>query len=108
MQTDGKPLLSVVVPVYNEEPTVGDIVSRIRAVLDASGFRYEIIVVDDCSRDNSPSEAAAQGAKVYQLKEHMGKGYVLRAGFSKAKGNIVATIDSDGSHLPEELPLLLL
>ncbi len=108
MQTDGKPLLSVVVPVYNEEPTVGDIVRRIRAVLDASGFRYEVIVVDDCSRDNSPLEAAAQGAKVYQLKEHMGKGYVLRAGFSKAKGNIIATIDSDGSHLPEELPLLLL
>jgi glycosyltransferase involved in cell wall biosynthesis len=108
MQTDGKPLLSVVVPVYNEEPTVGDIVRRVRAVLDAAGFRYEVIVVDDCSRDNSPAEAAAQGVTVYQLKKHMGKGYVLRAGFSKAKGDIVATIDSDGSHLPEELPLLLL
>jgi len=108
MQTDGKPLLSVVVPVYNEEPTVGDIVRRVRVVLDAAGFRYEVIVVDDCSRDNSPAEAAAQGVTVYQLKEHMGKGYVLRAGFSKAKGDIVATIDSDGSHLPEELPLLLL
>ena len=38
----------------------------------------------------------------------MGKGYALRAGFSKAKGEFIATIDSDGSHLPEELPLLLL
>jgi len=38
----------------------------------------------------------------------MGKGYVLRAGFANAKGDIIGTIDSDGSHLPEELPLLLL
>jgi glycosyltransferase involved in cell wall biosynthesis len=107
MQTDGKLLLSVVVPVYNEEPTVGDVVRRIRAVLKQAGFRFEVLVVDDYSRDRSPKLAAEQGAKVYQLREHMGKGFALRAGFSKAKGDLVATIDSDGSHLPEELPLLL-
>ncbi len=47
------------------------------------------------------------GTRVYQLKKHMGKGYALRAGFAKAKGDIIVTIDSDGSHRPEELPLLL-
>ncbi len=40
----------------------------------------------------------------YTLKQHMGKGYALRAGFAKAKGDIIVTIDSDGSHQPEELP----
>jgi glycosyltransferase involved in cell wall biosynthesis len=107
MQTDGK-LLSVVIPMHNEERTVGDIIARLKTVLNATGFKYEIIVVDDCSKDKSINMALAQGAKVFALKEHRGKGYALRAGFAKAKGDLVATIDSDGSHLPEELPILLL
>jgi glycosyltransferase involved in cell wall biosynthesis len=107
MQTDGK-LLSVVIPMHNEERTVGDIIARLKTVLNATGFKYEIIVVDDCSKDKSINIALAQGAKVFALKEHRGKGYALRAGFIKAKGELIATIDSDGSHLPEELPLLLL
>jgi glycosyltransferase involved in cell wall biosynthesis len=107
MQSDGK-LLSVVVPMHNEEPTVGNVISRLKVVLDATGFRHEIIVIDDFSRDKSVDVAKKQGATVYKLRQHMGKGYALRAGFAKAKGDIIATIDSDGSHLPEELPLLLL
>jgi glycosyltransferase involved in cell wall biosynthesis len=107
MQTDGK-RLSVIVPVFNEQRTVGDIVSRLKKVLEETGFRYEVIVVDDCSTDDSLDATLKHGVSVYQLKQHMGKGYALRAGFAKATGNLVATIDSDGSHLPEELPLLLL
>jgi glycosyltransferase involved in cell wall biosynthesis len=107
MLTDGR-RLSVVVPVFNEELTVGDIVSRLKKVLEETGFRYEIVVVDDCSKDNSLAVARKQGVCVFQLKQHMGKGFALRAGFAKAKGDLVATIDSDGSHLPEQLPLLLL
>ena len=107
MQTDGK-RLSVIVPVFNEQRTVGDIVSRLKKVLEETGFRYEVIVVDDCSTDDSLNATLKQGVSVYQLKQHMGKGYALRAGFAKANGNLVATLDSDGSHLPEELPLLLL
>jgi glycosyltransferase involved in cell wall biosynthesis len=71
------------------------------------GFKYEIIVVDDCSTDRSLEISKSQSAKVFSLKKHMGKGYALRAGFAKAKGDIVTTIDSDGSHRPEELPRLL-
>jgi glycosyltransferase involved in cell wall biosynthesis len=48
-----------------------------------------------------------QNVKVYSLTEHKGKGYALRAGFAKAKGDIIVTIDSDGSNRPEELPILL-
>ncbi len=106
MPTEGK-LLSIVVPVYNEEPTVGDVLCRLKRVLQEAAVRYEIIVVDDCSRDNSIEVAKRPQVSVYQLKQHMGKGYALRAGFAKAKGDLIATIDSDGSHLPEEMPLLL-
>ncbi|MFB3888098.1 MAG: glycosyltransferase family 2 protein [Candidatus Bathyarchaeia archaeon] len=106
MQTDGK-LISVVIPVFNEEPTVGNVIRRLKTVLQQTGLSYEIIVVDDCSRDKSREVAKSQGVAVFALKQHMGKGYALRAGFAAAKGGIVATIDSDGSHRPEELTQLL-
>jgi glycosyltransferase involved in cell wall biosynthesis len=51
--------------------------------------------------------AKKHNSKTYSLKEHLGKGYVLRAGFAKAKGDLIVTIDSDGSHRPEELKEVL-
>ncbi|HJW65403.1 MAG TPA: glycosyltransferase family 2 protein [Candidatus Bathyarchaeia archaeon] len=100
-------LLSIVVPDYNEEHTIGDVIDRLKATLQKTGFAYEIIVLDDCSRDRSAEISLSKHATVYSLKQHMGKGFALRAGFRKAKGEIIVTIDSDGSNRPEELPLLL-
>jgi glycosyltransferase involved in cell wall biosynthesis len=100
-------LISVIIPVFNEELTISNVIERVKAVLQKIGFKYEIIVVDDFSADRSVELSTKQGVKVYSLKKHMGKGYALRAGFAKAKGEIITTIDSDGSHRPEELPLLL-
>jgi glycosyltransferase involved in cell wall biosynthesis len=100
-------LLSVVIPIFNEEPTIVDVIGRLRATMQKIGFEHEIIVVDDCSEDRSLEISKSQSVKVYSLKKHMGKGYAFRVGFAKAKGEIIATIDSDGSHRPEELPLLL-
>jgi len=100
-------LISVVIPVFNEELTIGNVIERLTAVMQKIGFKYEIIVVDDCSTDRSLEISKSQSAKVFSLKKHMGKGYALRAGFAKAKGEIITTIDSDGSHRPEELPQLL-
>lgn len=101
-------LLSVVIPVFNEELTIGNVIERLTAVMQKIGFKYEIIVVDDCSADRSLEISKSQRVKVFSLKRHMGKGYALRAGFAKAKGEIITTIDSDGSHRPEELPRLLI
>jgi glycosyltransferase involved in cell wall biosynthesis len=103
----GEMLLSVVIPVFNEELTIGNVIERLTLVMQKLGFNYEIIVVDDCSADRSLEFSRSQGVKVFLLKMHMGKGYALRAGFAKAKGEIITTIDSDGSHRPEELPRLL-
>jgi len=102
-----EPLISVIIPVFNEELTIGNVIERVKGVLEKIGFKYEIIVVDDFSTDRSLEISNRQGVKVYSLKKHMGKGYALRAGFAKAKGDIITTIDSDGSHRPEELPSLL-
>jgi glycosyltransferase involved in cell wall biosynthesis len=100
-------LISVVIPVFNEELTVGNVIQRVTEVMQKLGFDCEIIVVDDCSTDRSLELSGRQGVHVYSLKRHMGKGYALRAGFAKAKGDIITTIDSDGSHRPEELSSLL-
>lgn len=100
-------LLSVVIPIFNEEPTIGDVITRLKATMRKIGLKYELIVVDDCSSDRSLEISRNHSVRVYSLKKHMGKGYTLRVGFARAKGEIIATIDSDGSHRPEELPLLL-
>jgi len=100
-------LISVVVPVFNEELTIGNVIESLTAVMQKNGFNHEIIVVDDYSTDRSLETSKNYSVKVFALKKHIGKGYALRAGFAKAKGDIVVTIDSDGSHRPEELPRLL-
>ncbi|MCW3995565.1 MAG: glycosyltransferase family 2 protein [Candidatus Bathyarchaeota archaeon] len=102
-----KMLLSIIIPMYNEELTVGNIIDRTHAVLKQIGLPYEILVVDDHSHDRSLEAAKKHGVRLFMLNHHLGKGYVLRAGFAKAKGDIVVTIDSDGSHRPEELPEVL-
>ncbi len=96
-------LLSVIIPVYNEELTIGNIIDRTKKALQQIGLDFEIIVVDDRSHDRSLEVAKKRNVRLYSLKQHLGKGYVLRAGFAKAKGDIIVTIDSDGSHRPEEL-----
>ena len=100
-------LLSVIIPVFNEELTISNIINRTKSVMENEKYTYEIIVVDDFSSDRSLSFSLEKGVRVLSLKSHVGKGCALRAGFTKSKGKIVVTIDSDGSHQPEEIPLLL-
>ncbi len=100
-------LLSIIIPVYNEELTIGNIIDRTRDATKRIGLNFEIIVVDDRSYDKSLKVAQQRNIRLYTLKEHLGKGYALRAGFAKAKGDIIITIDSDGSHWPEELSEVL-
>lgn len=100
-------LLSIIIPMYNEELTVGNIIDRTKKAASQTGIPYEIIVIDDHSYDHSLITARERDIRLYSLKEHLGKGYALRAGFIQAKGTIIVTIDSDGSHWPEELPEVL-
>jgi glycosyltransferase involved in cell wall biosynthesis len=101
-------LLSVIIPVYNEELTIGNIIDRAKNAMQQITLTYEIIVVDDHSYDKSLEIAGKHSVKLFTLKKHLGKGYALRAGFAKAKGDIIITIDSDGSHRPEELSRIIM
>jgi glycosyltransferase involved in cell wall biosynthesis len=100
-------LVSIVIPMYNEVKTIGSVIECVQTVMKSLGLNYEIIVVDDHSFDNSLMVAKRYPVRLYRLTMHGGKGMGLRAGFAKARGDIVVTIDSDGSHRPEELPRLL-
>jgi glycosyltransferase involved in cell wall biosynthesis len=100
-------LISIIIPVYNEELTVGNVIDRVKATMQKTRLNYEVLVVDDRSFDKSLQVIKSRGVRAFTLKEHFGKGYVLRAGFRKAEGDVIVTMDSDGSHRPEELPELL-
>ena len=98
--------VSVVIPVFNEELTIGDIIARTRSTLEKFGLPYEVLVIDDGSADRSAE--ISQASEAHVLREaHQGKGHALRLGFERAKGNVIVTLDSDGSHQPEEIPMVL-
>ena len=98
--------VSIVIPVFNEELTIGDIITRTRNTLEQLKLSYEVLVVDDGSVDRSAE--ISQASEAHVLREaHQGKGHALRLGFERAKGDVIVTLDSDGSHHPEEIPLFL-
>jgi glycosyltransferase involved in cell wall biosynthesis len=99
--------VSVVIPAYNEEKTVGAVIANTIKVMDEKGYPYEIIVADDGSTDMTGLIASQCKAKVLTNDKNMGKGYSLRRAFQDAKGEIIVTIDSDGEHKPKEIPDLI-
>src|SRR6185369_11020780 len=109
-----RPLVSVIAPVFNEEAVIGEFVSRIRAVADGLREKYdfEIILVDDGSRDASLArlkELAGQERRlrVLELRRNYGQTAALQAGFDAARGEILLSLDSDLQHFPEDIPQFL-
>lgn len=97
-----KPLISVVIPVYNEENSIRDVVERI-----PSHRQYEIILVDDGSTDNSLEKVKnIRNRHIRIVKHKCNKGYgaAILTGIASATGDIIVTMDSDGQHNPEEIP----
>lgn len=104
--------LSIVIPAYNEERAIGDILQRVlaqRAALAASGAPHvEIIVVDDGSRDRTAEEVAAfESVGLLRHETNHGYGAALKTGFGAARGEWLAFLDADGTYPPESFPELL-
>ena len=95
-----RPELSMVLPAYNEEDNIVKAISKVDEVISSLGFTYEIIVVNDGSNDGTVKRALeyAQNnnhVRVIGYPKNMGKGYAIKTGFMKAKGDAVIFLDSD-------------
>jgi glycosyltransferase involved in cell wall biosynthesis len=91
-----------VIPAFNEEETIYNVVKS------ALNYVDHTIVVDDNSFDCTKFEAMEAGAEVYKLTENRGAGYATRKGLELAgNADIIITLDGDGQHNPEEIPLLI-
>jgi glycosyltransferase involved in cell wall biosynthesis len=92
--------IGVLIPAFNEEKAVGELVRQVR------GLGFDVLVIDDGSRDRTASLARANGAEVLINERNCGKGATLRRGFKVAleKGfDAVIVMDADGQHLPQDL-----
>ncbi len=105
-------VFSVVVPLYNEEESLEELHRRLTLVMQPLSENFEIIFVDDGSTDNSFAVLKTlhekdSRVKVIQFRKNFGKASALSAGFKKAQGEIIITLDADLQDLPEEIPNLL-
>ncbi len=104
--------LSVVIPVYNEEESVKFLYEAVTKALIGLDKPYEIIIIDDGSKDNTYKNALALALKdhrlkIVKLKRNYGQTTALYAGFQKAMGKVIVTMDGDLQNDPEDIPLML-
>jgi undecaprenyl-phosphate 4-deoxy-4-formamido-L-arabinose transferase len=107
-----EPAISLVVPVFNEEATLEEVVRRATATLEELGKPFELIVVDDGSKDGTwavVERLAVANARVraVRLKRNFGQHPAMHAGLVRARGDIVVTMDADLQNVPEDLPRLI-
>jgi hypothetical protein len=92
--------ISVVIPCHNEQDGIVAVLGQMPAIVD------EVVVVDNCSTDATARVAAEHGARVI-TETRKGYGYAHKAGYAAARGDIVVTMDGDGTYPPDSVPLLL-
>jgi undecaprenyl-phosphate 4-deoxy-4-formamido-L-arabinose transferase len=105
--------VSVVVPVYNEEGNLPELLPRLAAVMDATGQPYELVFVDDGSSDGSlgllqdAARRRPDRVRVLELARNFGQHQAILAAFQNVTGDVVVTLDADLQNPPEEIPKLL-
>jgi glycosyltransferase involved in cell wall biosynthesis len=103
--------ISVVVPLYNEDESLPELTQWIDRVMQAHGYSYEVLLIDDGSKDRSwdvieSLSAANPNLKGVKFQRNYGKSAALYIGFERAKGDVVITMDADLQDSPDEIPEL--
>lgn len=105
------PDISVVVPLYNEQESLPELLAWIRRVMEAGGYSFEVIFIDDGSSDNSWNIVRSlrrndPNVRGIRFRRNYGKSAALYCGFEAARGNVVITMDADLQDSPDEIPEL--
>ena len=103
MDEKKKVLVTVLIPAYNEEQSIGNTVCRLKELYPD----FEILVVDDGSTDNTMQVAMNAGASVWPHPYNIGNGGAIKTGLRVARGEWVVMMDADGQHVPEDVERLL-
>ena len=103
--------LSVIIPLYNEDESLPELIAWIERVMDTNHFSYEVIMIDDGSKDKSwqiIEENAQRNNRIRAIKfrRNYGKSAALHCGFQAAQGDVVITMDADMQDSPDEIPEL--
>jgi glycosyltransferase involved in cell wall biosynthesis len=105
-KTTERPVLSIVIPAYNEEGSIGRVLKRIKYSVSPSLSNYEVLVIDDGSTDMTAKIANDNGAKVISQK-NAGYGSALKTGLLKASGQYLCFLDADNTYPPELIITML-
>jgi len=99
--------LTIVIPAYNEELGVGDVVRGLIGLMEKNQIRAEVIVVNDGSTDGTARAAAEAGARVVSHRSNRGYGASLKTGITVARYDVIAITDADGTYPSEMIPKML-
>jgi len=99
--------LSVVIPAYNEEESIGDVIKKLQNILENSGYNYDVIVVDDGSTDKTADIVQETGVRLIRHPFNRGYGAALKTGIRHAQHDIVVITDADGTYPVDAIPSLV-
>lgn len=100
-------MITIVIPAYNEESSIGETINTCRKIMSAQSLPYEVVVVDDGSSDNTHSIALDAGARVVRHPHNVGYGRSLKDGIAAASFDIIAITDADGTYPIDRIPELV-
>ena len=104
--------ISIVIPVYNEEENIPHLAESLQSVLEKLGKKYEVLLIDDGSKDKSYEKLADiheknKNFKIIRFRRNYGQTQAMRAGFDNAAGDIIITLDADMQNDPSDIPAIL-
>lgn len=99
--------ISIVIPAYNEEEAIHTVLRDVNKTMQTTGLKYELVVVDDCSTDDTADLAGQEGARVVNTQIRGGSGAARKVGMRAASGDIIVMLDADGTYTAEDIPRLL-